>query len=105
MKLLLSISLNPFDTAKSSAPDPDKNTCSDSSITFLASVIGFFIFLIPETAPAFKLSPVIIDASISTSSLFDKTEPFPALKSSESSSILIVASTASTLFPFCFNIE
>ena len=55
--------------------------------------------LTPAIAPAFKFPPNIIDASISTISSFDKTEPLPALNNSEFSSTLIVDSTASTLEP------
>ena len=91
---------NPCNFANSSAPSPDKKTCSDFSITNLAADIGFFIVFIPEIAPAFKFFPFIIDASISTTPLFDKTDPFPALNNSEFSRIFIVSSTASLLDPF-----
>ena len=53
----------------------------------------------PLIAPALRLSPLIMDASISTIPVLDSTEPLPALNNSEFSNILIVASTASMLDP------
>ena len=89
----------PFSSANNSAPRPASITWPDCVITACAAVIGFLIVVTPATAPAIRLLPSITEASSSFLPSCVKTAPFPALKSGESSNILIVATTASILLP------
>src|SRR5690606_26212622 len=93
----------PCSTANASAPSRASSTCLDSSITSLASWIGFLMRVTPATAPACKVAPFMIEASSSFLPSAVNTAPLPALNNGEFSSTAIAAATASTLLPPCCN--
>ena len=95
----------PICSANWFAPSPASRTCSVCSITRRASFTGFLIFLTEATAPAFRLLPSMMDASISCSPSCVKTAPRPALNSGKSSSDATAVSTASSDEPPLVNID
>ena len=68
-----------------------------------ASVIGFGTRCTAAIAPERRVMPSIIAASSSLWPSWVKTDPFPALKSGESSMTTIASVTASILLPPAFN--
>jgi len=61
--------------------------------------MGFLMSLSRPVAPARRVSPSIIDASISICLFIVSVEPRPALKTGLSSMLLTAASTASSAVP------
>jgi hypothetical protein len=61
-------------------------TCGDRSITIFAALIGFLIPRTDAIAPASRVRPSMIEASVSTTPAWLAIAPLPALNSPESSS-------------------
>src|SRR5436190_590497 len=89
----------PLRLANCSAPAPTIITCFDFSMTMRARAIGLRTCSSSATAPAAKVFPSMIAASISFVPALVKYEPLPALKCGSSSSTRTAASTASRLEP------
>src|SRR5215831_1800439 len=89
----------PSSRARAMAPSPTKNEWRSASRMRRASVIGWRMLVTQATAPFRRVSPSMIDASISTVPSEVSTEPRPALKRGLSSMAATAASTASTALP------
>jgi len=82
-----------------SAPSPTTKTWSVFSMTRRARLTGFLTSFRRPAAPAMRVLPSIMEASISTRLSMVKVEPSPALKTGLSSMLRTAASTASRAVP------
>jgi len=88
--------------ASFSAPVPTRKTWSVFSMMRRARLTGYLMSCRSPAAPAWRVLPSIIDASISMRLSIVSAEPVPALKVGLSSMVLTAASTASRAEPPCF---